>query len=184
MMQNPVLLSTALLTMLLSVGLFFFIRASAKDRTQIVQLVAEQQEEPLFEQLAAYFAERSYQLAAVDAERNQIKYEGYVRPSLFLAIFLTFLAAIGIFCLSLVLSFLFPSLTSVFPALVLISPIAGGFYWRKAGRPEQVTLHVETIDSPNLPDTASQSLLTVAAHRDEVLTMRRVLNLKEFEPGD
>lgn len=180
-MQNPVLLSTALLTMLLSVGLFFFIRASAKDRTQTVQFVAEQQEEPLFEQLAAYFAERSYHLAAVDSEQNQIKYEGYVRPSLFLAIFLTVLAAIGIFCLSLVLSFLFPSLASVVPALVLAAPIAGWFYWRKAGRPEQVTLQVETLTSSN---ATSQSLLTIAAHRDEVLTMRKALNLKEFEPSE
>ncbi|PSB15071.1 cofactor assembly of complex C subunit B [filamentous cyanobacterium CCP2] len=180
-MQNPVLLSTALLTMLLSVGLFFFIRASAKDRTQIVQFLTEQQEEPLFEQLQTYFTDRSYRLIAVDVEQNQIKYEGFVRPSLFLAIFLTFLAAIGVFCLSLVLSFLFPSAANVLPALVLISPIAGFFYWRKAGRPEQVSLRVETL-SPS--SAQAKSLLTVTAHRDEVLAMRRSLNLQEFEAAE
>lgn len=180
-MQNPVLLSTALLTMLLSVGLFFFIRASAKDRTQIVQFLTEQQEEPLFEQIQTYFTDRSYRLIAVDAEQNQIKYEGFVRPSLFLAIFLTFLAAIGVFCLSLVLSFLFPSAANILPALVLISPIAGFFYWRKAGRPEQVSLRVETLSPPN---AQAKSLLTVTAHRDEVLAMRRGLNLQEFEAAE
>jgi hypothetical protein len=180
-MQNSVLLSTALLTMLLLVGLFFFIRASAKDRTQVVQLVTEQQEEPLFEQLQAYFTERSYRLTSVDAAQNQIKYEGYVRPSRFLAIFLTFLAAIGIFCLSLVLSFLFPGAAQFLPALVLIAPLAGLFYWRKAGRPEQVSLQVATLAQPN---TQPKSLLTVTAHRDEVLAMRRGLNLQEFEEAE
>ncbi|WP_416672898.1 cofactor assembly of complex C subunit B [Egbenema bharatensis] len=179
-MQNPVLLSTALLTLLLSVGLFFFIRASAKDRTQVVQLVTDQQEEPLFEQLQTYFTQRSYRLSGVDAEQHQIRYEGLVRPSLFLAIFLTFLAAIGIFCLSLVLSFLFPAAASYLPALVLIAPIAGWFYWQKAGRPEQVSLQVETLTQAN---AQAKSLLTVTAHRDEVLAMRRSLNLQEFE-GD
>jgi hypothetical protein len=177
-MQNSVLLSTALLTLLLSVGLFFFIRASAKDRTQISKFVTEQQAEPLFEQLQQYFTQRSYRLAGVDAAQNQIKFEGFVRPSVFLAAFLTILAAIGVFCLSLVLSFLFPGAASFFPLLVLIAPIAGIFYWQKAGRAEQVLLRVETLEAT---ETTPQSLLTVTAHRDELAEMRRLLGFKELE---
>lgn len=175
-MQNSVLLSTALLTLLLLVGLFFFIRASTKDRTEVVKLIAAQQEEPLFEQLQQYFQQRAYRLAAVDAGLEQITFEGFVRPSVFLAIFLTILAAIGIFCLSLVLTFVFPDAASVLPALVLLAPVAGLFYWQKAGRQEQVSLKVETLSGAE-----PKSLLTVTAHRDELAELRRALGLREFE---
>jgi hypothetical protein len=177
-MQDSVLPSTALLTLLLSVGLFFFIRASTKDRTQMVKLVTNQQEEPLFEQLQQYFAQRSYRLTAVDAAQHQIKFEGFVRPSAFLAVFLTLLAAIGIFCLSLVLSFLFPNAASSLPLLVCLSPIAGIFYWRKAGRPEQVLLQVERVTGD---DRSPQHVVTVTAHRDELAELRRALGFKELE---
>jgi hypothetical protein len=177
-MQNPVLSSTALLTALLSVGLFFFIRASTKDRTQVVKLVTDQQEEPLFETLQQYFTQRAYRIKSVDAKQNQITFEGFVRPSLFLAVFLTFLAAVGMFCLSLVLSFLFPGAASILPALTLISPVAGIFYWRKAGRQEQVFLQIESVEEPG---THAKSLLTVTAHRDELLEMQRTLELKPIE---
>lgn len=148
----------------------------------MVKLIALQHEESLFEQLQQYFTQRAYRLAAVDSTQHQIRFEGFVRPSTFLAIFLTLLAAIGIFCLSLVLSFIFPSFASVFPAMVLIAPVAGFFYWQKSGRQEQVSLKVETLISTesgieNLP----QSLLTITAHRDELAAMRRSLGLKEFE---
>ena len=183
-MQNSVLLSTALLTLLLSVGLFFFIRASAKDRTEVARLTTSQPEELLFEQLQQYFTQRAYRLAAVDSTRHQITFEGFVRPSAFLAIFLSLLAAIGIFCLSLVISFAFPSIAAFAPALVLIAPVAGFFYWRKAGRQEQVSLKVELLTESGTESTSAeqpQSLLTVTAHRDELAEMRRSLGLKEFE---
>jgi len=180
-MQNSVLFSTALLTLLLAVGLFFFIRASTKDRTEVVKLIAIQQEESLFEQLQQYFTQRAYRLAAVDSGQHQIRFEGFVRPSAFLAIFLTFLAAIGIVCLALVLSFLFPAFASIFPAFVLIAPVAGFFYWKKSGRQEQVSLKVETLINGSGAENPPQSLLTVTAHRDELAEMRRALGLKEFE---
>lgn len=177
-MQNSVLLSTAFLTLLLAVGLFFFIRAATKDRIEVSRLTTPQQEEPLFEQLQQYFQQRAYRLAAVDATQQQITFEGFVRPSVFLAVFLTGLAAIGIFCLSLVLSFVFPNAASYLPALVLLAPVAGLFYWQKAGRQERVSLKVET-----LAGAEPQSVLTVTAHRDELAEMRRALGLREFEEG-
>lgn len=176
-MQTSVLASTALLTALLSVGLFFFIRASAKDRTEVAKLLAEQQGEPLLERLQQYFSERAYRLATVDAAENRVVYEGMVRPSLFLAIFLSFLAAIGILCLGLVLSLLFPTMTNFVPLLLLLAPLAGVFYWQKAGRPEKVALQVEFLDQAVSP----QSLLTVTAHRDEVTALRQSLGLKLLE---
>ncbi|GAB4385862.1 MAG: cofactor assembly of complex C subunit B [Elainellaceae cyanobacterium] len=177
-MQNPVLPSTAFLTALLSIGLFFFIRASAKDRTQVAKLITDQQEESLFEQIQHYFTERSYRIASVDAQHNQVTFEGFVRPSTFLAVFLTVLAAIGIFCLSLVLSFIFPGATSGLPALILLAPLAGIFYWKKAGRQEQVFLRVDALEEPG---ASRKSLLTVTAHRDELAEIQRTLGLQPLE---
>jgi hypothetical protein len=173
-----ILSSTLLLTLLLAVGLFFFIRASVKDRTQQVKLLAEQPEESLLSQLQQYFDERAYRIAAVDATVNQVTFQGFVRPSWFLAIFLSLLAACGLLCLSLVLSMLYPTFGSIFLVLVLLAPIAGVFYWQKAGRPEQVYLKVEAIAGQ---DSIVQSLITVTAHRDELAALQEALQLKPCE---
>lgn len=177
-MAIPVLPSTALLTVLLGIGLLFFIRASTKERIQQVQLLAEQPEPSLLEQLQQYFTQRAYRIAAVDAEQNLITFEGFVRPSAFLAIFLTLLAAIGILSLVLVASVAFPQQAALFPWLMLLSPLAGVFYWKKSGRPEQVLLRVETVTTDG---DASQSLLTVTAHRDELAELQRAIALHPVE---
>jgi hypothetical protein len=176
-MDIPVLSSTVLLTLLLSVGLFFFIRASTKDRIQVVKLVTEQPEESLLEQLQTYFTERAYRIAAVDSTANQVTFEGFVRPSIFLAVFLTLLAAVGLLCLALVLALLFPDWANILPVLAMFSPIAGIFYWRKSARPEQVRLQVAKLQSQD----ESMQLLTVTAHRDELAELQRSLNLKPLE---
>ncbi|MES1023564.1 cofactor assembly of complex C subunit B [Gloeocapsa sp. BRSZ] len=179
MMSVTSLASTLVLTLLLAVGLFFFIRASVKDRTQEVTLVFEQEETSLLEQLQQYFARRSYRLSTVDSVRNQVTYEGFVKPSIFLAIFLSSLAAIGILCLALVWSLLFPNLSSIFLGLVLLSPMAGVFYWKKAARPEQVLLKLSN-QTDKLPHEL-QSQITVVAHRDELIELQRSLKLKPCE---
>ncbi len=173
-METSVLSSTLLLTLLLSVGLFFFIRASVKDRTQMVKLRSTQSRDLTLEQLQQYFARRAYQVISVDEAGNQVTFEGVVRPSLFLAFFLTLLAAVGILCLALVLSILLPQLTWALMAAVLLAPIAGAFYWRGARRPEKVLLRVDALES--LPEGA-QSIVTVTAHRDELKELQRSLAL-------
>ncbi|MBE9034083.1 cofactor assembly of complex C subunit B [aff. Roholtiella sp. LEGE 12411] len=176
-MDTAILPSTLLLTLLLSVGLFFFIRASTKDRTQTVELVSEQDEAALMSQLKEYFRSRSYRVAAVDREQNQVTFEGFVRPSWFLAIFLTLLASIGFVCLSLVLSLLFPGLSNFSLVIVLLSPLSGIFYWKKAGRLEKVSLKVEATHS----EQHSPSKITVVAHRDELIELQSNLQLKAGE---
>jgi Flp pilus assembly protein TadB len=175
--MSSVLSSTLLLTVLLAVGLFFFIRASVKDRTQIVRLVAEQPQELALQQLKDYFTQRAYRLRTEESLQNQLVLEGFVRPSWFLAIFLTLLTAIGIACLVLVLSLVLPQLTTALLGLVLLSPLAGVFYWRGAARPEQITLKVETAET----GATGSSLVTVAAHRDELLALQRNLSFKPVE---
>lgn len=154
------------------VGLFFFIRASVKDRTEQAIWQASQPIEELLPQLQTYFERRAYQVTSpAGTWVNGSKYgekglslRGYVRPSLFLAFFLSFLAAIGLLCLALVLSLLFPSGKVGFLALLVLAPGAGIFYWKKAGRIEQVRLQVEAREQ-------GQTQITIVAHRDELIQL-------------
>lgn len=158
----------------MAVGLVFFIRASVKDRIQQVGLIAQESEESILTRLQQYFDQRAYHVAGLDATKNQVTFQGFVRPSWFMAIFLTTLAACGILCLSLVLSFLYPALGSLFLWLALFSPAAGAFYWKKAGRNEQVSLTLEALGAQE----AAQTLVTVTAHRDELQELQQALKLK------
>ena len=132
MMRSFVLPSTFFLTLLLMVGLFFFIRASVKDRTEESQWLSTQSEEAVLKQVEAYLTNRAYRLISLDKEQEQVIFEGVVRPSLVLASFLTGLMLTATLCLSLVLSIQFPSIGLGFTVLTLISPVAGWFYWQKA----------------------------------------------------
>ncbi len=171
-MDTAILPSTLLLTLLMSVGLFFFIRASTKDRTETAQLVSQLNEASLMPQLKNYFRARSYRVAAVDPQKNQVTMTGFVKPSWFLAIFLTSLATVGFLCLSLVLSMLFSSQSVLFYGIVLLSPLSGIFYWSKAGRVENVSLTVEGAGSEQ------NAKITVTAHRDEIISLEEALQLK------
>jgi len=172
-MSTTILSSTFLLTILLAIGLFFFIKASVKDRTQVMQLMSQEPIDSLLAQLQQYFTQRSYKVVALDAEQNQVTFTGFVRPSWFLAVFLTFLAALGILCLVLVLSFLFPQVSLLFFALELLSPVAGIFYWQKAGRQEQVSLKLESTQE-------TENLITVTGHRDELSVLRETLGWQQI----
>jgi len=176
--NTPILSSTFFLTLLLAIGLFFFIRASVKDRTEQVKLITEEPEESLLTQLQQYFDQRAYQVTSVDADRNQVTFQGIVRPSWFLAIFLTLLAGCGFLCLALVLSLLFPGIGSIFLGLILLAPAAGLFYWQRAGRPERVSLKLETLPHEK---KGTRSLITVTAHRDELAALQEALQLKACE---
>ncbi len=176
-MDTAILPSTLLLTLLLSVGLFFFIRASTKDRIQKAQFVSALDEATFMQQLQEYFRTRSYQVVAVDPEKNQVTFEGFVNPSWFLAVFLTLLSAVGFLCLALVLSLLFPQLNIVFLGLVLLSPLSGLFYWKKSARFEKVLLKVEATQN----ELRDLSQITVIAHRDEINELQKTLKLNLYE---
>ncbi|MCJ8281693.1 MAG: cofactor assembly of complex C subunit B [Rivularia sp. ALOHA_DT_140] len=171
-MDTAILPSTLLLTLLMSVGLFFFIRASTKDRTETAQLVSQLPEASLMPQLKEYFRARSYRVAAIDPQLQKVTMTGFVKPSWFLAIFLTILAAVGFMSLSLILSLLFSSQSFLFYGMILLSPLSGIFYWNKVGRMENVSLTVENTDSEQI------TKITVTAHRDEIISLEESLQLK------
>lgn len=165
----PVLPSTFFLTLLLTIGLFFFIRGSFKDRTEVAHLVSSLPEEQLLPQLKQYFSQRAYRVKQIDGDRNEVTFEGWVRPSWFLAFFLTLLTALGMMCLEIVLSTIFPRFTTPLLGLILLSPLTGWLYWQKAGRLEQVALQM------------TNKGIQVTGHRDEVAELRRSLDLRESD---
>lgn len=173
-----ILSSTFVLTLLLAIGLFFFIRASIKDRTTEVRLVTSLPEAELFPQLKTYFQNRAYRVIDLDGDRERVTFEGYVRPSQFLAGLLSLLAACGAVCLALVLTMLLPGDRGQWAlALVLLAPLAGWFYWRGAGRVEQVSVQIAETES------SSQSAILVSAHRDEIIQLQRSLPLELASPA-
>lgn len=169
-MSNSVLSSTFFLTILLMIGLFFFIRAAVKDRTQQLILTSKLPEEKILIQLQNYFAARAYQVKAVDAATNQVTFEGFVRPSWLLALLLSILAFFGLLSLSLVISLLFPNISQYTFILIVIAPVAGIFYWQNAGRFEQVFL---TVTPQKNQDDEIETKIAVTAHRDELIEFKK-----------
>jgi len=171
------------LTFVLAIGLFFFIRASTKDRTETARYVTQLDDVTLLEKLQGYFANRVYRVTQVDADSGQISLEGMVGASVFLAIFLGGLAGVGLLCLALVLTISAPQLGNWPYGLLLLAPLASWFYWRGATRVEQVSFQV----SPAIagPDSAPpQTQLQVTAHRDELATLVSQIPLKRQEAED
>jgi len=171
------------LTFLLFVGLSFFIRASTKDRTETAYYRSDLEDVPLLEALQRHFADRAYRVTQVEADQGQISLEGMVRASLFLAIFLGGLAAIGLFCLALVLAIAFPQ-GGYFPYLLLLaSPVASWFYWRGSTRAETVTFQLLNSEDTDLsqPSERPNCQLRVSAHRDELIALESRVPLKRIE---
>ena len=172
-MDASILSPSLLLTFLSLIGLVFFIRASIKDRTQQIKIVTSDSEEIVLSKLKAYFDARAYKVTSFDPEKNQITLEGFVQPSWFLAIFLTGLAALGLFCLALMLSFFYPFLGNNVWIVLLFAPTAGVFYFRNAGRVEQVLFQIETILET---EQEAKNQLTVTAHRDELIQLQKTVS--------
>ncbi len=179
-MGDSVVISTLLLTVLLTIGQLFFIRASVKDRTETVRLSAQQSPDLLLDQLKQYFADRAYRVTSIDGDRNLVNLVGNVRPSLFLAFFLSGLAVVGTLCFVLVLNVVAPDQSTLWWTILAISPVAGVFYWNGAGRTESVSFLLETQEPEGNETTsnAATSVIKVQAHRDEVESLRETLNLE------
>jgi ABC-type transport system involved in cytochrome bd biosynthesis fused ATPase/permease subunit len=171
----PVLSSSLLLTGLLCIGLVFFIRAASKDRTQTVQFASAQPAAVLRQQLIDYFEHRAYRRQGEIEETDWLTFRGWVRPSVFLALFLVCLAVIGLLCISLVLAFLFPQSGRLPLMVVALAPLAAVFYWRQASREEQIAFKV----LPSSPGAVApdRSLVTLQSHRDEAIQLAARLPL-------
>jgi hypothetical protein len=195
LLGDPARASTLLLTGLMVIGLGFFIRASTKDRIETAQFGSRQTAEALQQAVVKYFYSRAYrppespESSAPSTDLSQlgepITLVGMVSSSLFLAIFLSLLAAVGFVCLALIMATLFPSWGNSLLLLTLAAPLAGRFYWQKSSRPETLVFKVEPLQSESeatVSEAAAEkvkadgllSKLTVKGHRDEIAEFQSV----------
>ena len=158
------------------IGLGFFIRASTKDRIEMMRFGAKQPADALEPALMRYFRSRAFRLASeaegltptIKAETPEAKtLVGMVSPSVFLAVFLTLLAAVGFACFGLIMATLFPAWGKFLLGLIALSPLAGVFYWRKSSRPETVVFRVDSEAGQGF-----LSKLTIKGHRDEIADLQ------------
>lgn len=195
------------------IGLGFFIRASTKDRIQIARFASKQSAEALDQAVMKYFRARAYQpetvplagvatspnpsspaLATSAQQTQQTRLVGMVSPSVFMAVFLSGLAAVGFGCLGLIMVTLFPTWGSVLFGLVLASPLAGVFYWRQSSRPETVVIKIEPIESiqagPKTDPVTEIDLvysegflsqMSIQGHRDEIADLYNAFSQPEIK---
>jgi hypothetical protein len=160
-------LSSALIpTSLMAIGLAFFIRASTKDRTEELEMACVRSAAEVDRLAKDHLMGRTYRIAKT--EDGTTLFEGQVRPSVFLAVFLSVLAAIGFACVGLIVGTAVPSLADNTIGIVILSPLAGAYYWKKAKKSERVVIAVQETGE-------SKSSVTAIGHRDELNVLRQML---------
>ena len=165
----PTLGSTLLLTLLLAIGLVFFLRAASKDRTTVVDVQSPRPALEVLEGLEQWLTQRGWHSDGGDASRQVLRFRGQVQASSGLALLLSLLGAVGAACLGLVLIQLLPVLGAWPLLLALLGPAAGWLYRRRAARAE--TLELRLLE----PGTTSSSNLRLRAHRDELIAIEKEL---------
>ena len=76
----PIPGSTLLLTLLLAVGLVFFLRAASKDRTTVVEVHSPRPPLEVLQGLTQWLLERGWSAEASDPDRRWLSFRGQVRP--------------------------------------------------------------------------------------------------------
>lgn len=161
--------STLLLTVLMAIGLVFFLRAASKDRTTVVDVHSPRPAIEVLDGLTSWLQARGWSRDGADPERQVLRFKGQVASSLPLAVLLSLLGSLGAACLGLVLIQLWPTLGWWPLSLGLLGPGAGLLYRRRAERPEIVELRL--LDG----SPSSGCDLRLRAHRDELIALEQEL---------
>lgn len=165
----PTLASTLLLTLLMAVGLVFFLRAASKDRTTVVDVHSPQPPMVVLDGVTNWLGERGWRTEAGDPDRQVLRFRGQVEASGGLALLLSLLGTVGAACLGLVLRQLLPGLGWWPLLLALLGPAAGLLYRRRAARAESLELRLLSEDA------SGNSHLRLRAHRDELIALEQEL---------
>ena len=165
--------STLLLTILLAIGLFFFLRASSKDRTTTVEISSSQQPIKVLNSLYEWLNLRGWKQTGGDFEKRILIFKGQVVSSKFLAVFLGFLGGFGSCALGLVIIQLYPE-SGWWPFLLgfIGGPLSGIIYYKKSAREEKFELRLINEDDTN------STLMRLRAHRDELISLENELGEK------
>ena len=159
--------STLFLTVLLAIGLVFFLRAASKDRTTVVDVQSPLPPLEVLNGISFWLEERGWKKNGGNVDEKLLLFNGSVASSTFLAIFLSCLGGLGAACLGLVLIQLYPSL-GWWPLLLAAfgAPLAGYVYRIKSKREESLELTILRSDLSNI------SMLRIKAHRDEWIAIQ------------
>ncbi len=154
------------LTILLAIGLVFFLRAASKDRTTVVEIHSSRPPLEVLNGISDWLVARGWNSDGGDAEKQMLKFRGSVASSAFLTVLLSLLGGLGASSLGLVLRQLYPAM-GWWPLLlaVLGGPFAGFIYRRRSAREEAFELRLIS------PAESEVSILRVRAHRDELIAM-------------
>ena len=139
--------STLFLTILLAIGLVFFLRAASKDRTTIVDVQSPLPPLEVLNGVSFWLEKRGWKKNGGNVEEKLLVFNGNVASSTFLVIFLSCLGGLGSACLGLVLIQLYPFL-SWWPLLLAVigAPLAGIVYRTKSKREESLELRLLSSD--------------------------------------
>ena len=158
--------SVLLLTLLLAIGLVFFLRAASKDRTTVVDVHSSLPPLEVLNGVSSWLNDRGWKSDGGDAERKVLRFQGAVASSPTLAILLSTLGGLGSACLGLVIRQIYPALGWWPLILALVGGPAAGFIYRlRAARMESLELRL--ISSAE----SDESILRIRAHRDELIAM-------------
>ena len=162
--------STLLLTILLAIGLFFFLRASSKDRTTVVEISSSQKPVKVLNDLYEWLNLRGWKQTGGDFDKRILIFKGQVVSSKFLAIFLGILGGFGSCALGLVIIQIYPAL-GWWPILLGLigGPLSGMVYFKKSAREEKFELRFINKDDDVM------TFLRLRAHRDELISLENEL---------
>ena len=165
--------STLLLTVLLVIGLFFFLRASSKDRTTIIEISSSQEPLIVLNVICEWLILRGWKQIGGDFDQRILIFKGQVISSKFLAFFLGILGGFGSCALGLVIIQLYPAL-SWWPILLGLigGPLSGIVYFQKSAREEKFEMRLVSDDDEKL------TCMRLRAHRDELISLENELSEK------
>tara|TARA_B100000214_G_C23820554_1_gene559424 strand:- start:276 stop:833 length:558 start_codon:yes stop_codon:yes gene_type:complete len=163
--------STLFLTILLAIGLVFFLRAASKDRTTVVDVQSSLPPLEVLKGVSSWLEDRGWQKNGGNVDEKLLIFNGSVASSTFLVIFLSCLGGLGAACLGLVLIQLYPVL-GWWPLLLAAigAPLAGMIYRIKSQREESLELKLLSSEQSDF------SILRIKAHRDELIAIQLELS--------
>ena len=163
--------STLLLTILLAIGLFFFLRASSKDRTTVVEITSSKKPLEVLNVMYEWLNLRGWKQSGGDFDQKILIFKGQVVSSKLLAIFLSLLGGFGSSALGLVIIQIYPTLDWWPILLGLIGgPLSGMIYFKKSAREEKFELRLISKE-----DNEEMTSMRLRAHRDELISLESEL---------
>ena len=165
--------STLLLTILLSIGLFFFLRASSKDRTTTIEISSTKEPIEALNMICDWLCLRGWKQIGGNFNKQILTFKGQVTSSKLLAIFLSILGGLGSCALGLVIIQIYPPL-GWWPILLAFvgGPLSGIIYFKKSHREETFEFRLVNSDKSDLTQ------FKLKAHRDELIALENELKNK------